>query len=94
MHTIARYMYLGSRRPRGRNYHTSRRTRHELQAHHGHVALLNRPRAAPAMVLMCCVNVNDTPTGWQGLRTEPVASVPGRDATHARARANDVRYDE
>ena len=28
----------------------SRRTRHELQAHHGHVALLNRPRAGPALV--------------------------------------------
>ena len=27
------------------DYHISRRTRHELQAHHGHVALLNRPRA-------------------------------------------------
>ena len=44
------------------------------------------------MVLMCCVNVNDTPRNCR-LRTEPVASVP--DATpHARARANDVRYDE
>ena len=42
--------YLGSRRSRGRNYHTPRRSRHELQAHHGHVALLNRPRAVPAMV--------------------------------------------
>ena len=77
----------------GRNYHTSRRTRHELQAHHGHVALLNRPRSAPAMVLMCCVNVNvvcmnmnDTPRG----RTEAVAAcrtrrhTPGRvQTTHA-----------
>ena len=27
------------RRSRGRDYHISRRTRHELQAHHGHVAL-------------------------------------------------------
>ena len=41
---------LGGRRSRGRNYHTPRRSRHELQAHHGHVALLNRPRAVPAMV--------------------------------------------
>jgi hypothetical protein len=38
--------------------HTARRTRHELQAHlqssyhHGHVALLNRPRALPDMVLL------------------------------------------
>ena len=40
--------YLGGRRSRGRNYHISRRTRHELQAHHVHVALLNRPRAEPA----------------------------------------------
>ena len=31
---------LGGRRSRGRNYHISRRTRHELQAHHVHVALL------------------------------------------------------
>ena len=37
--------YLSGRRSRGRDYHISRRTRHELQAHHGHVALLNRPRA-------------------------------------------------
>ena len=26
--------------------------RHELQAHHGHVALLNRPRAGPALCEM------------------------------------------
>ena len=38
------------RRSRGRDYHISRRTRHELQAHHRHVALLNRPRAGPALV--------------------------------------------
>ena len=41
----ARGGYLSGRRSRGRDYHISRRTRHELQAHHGHVALLNRPRA-------------------------------------------------
>ena len=53
------HSYLGGRRSRGRDYHISRRTRHELQAHHGHVALLNRPRAGPALVCECeCVNVN------------------------------------
>ena len=31
-------------------YHIPRRTRHELQAHHGHVTILNRPRAGPALV--------------------------------------------
>ena len=35
---------------RGRDYHITRRTRHELQAHHGPVALLNRPCAGPALV--------------------------------------------
>ena len=40
--TIAR-LYLSGRRSRGRDYHISRRTRHELQAHHGHVTILNRP---------------------------------------------------
>ena len=50
--------YLSGRRSRGRDYHISRCTRHELQAHHlGHVALLNRPRAGPALVCDC-VNVN------------------------------------
>ena len=44
------HSYLGGRRSRGRDYHISRCTRHELQAHHGHVALLNRPRAGPALV--------------------------------------------
>ena len=42
--------YLSGRRSRGRDYHISRCTRHELQAHHGHVALLNRPRAGPALL--------------------------------------------
>jgi hypothetical protein len=57
LHTIGPSRgYLGSREPsyfsetsRGCNYHTPRRSRQELQAHPGHVALLNRPRAAPAM---------------------------------------------
>ena len=50
--TIARLSRsaLGGRRYHGRDYHISRCTRHELQAHHGHVALLNRPRAGPALV--------------------------------------------
>ena len=29
------------------------RTRHELKAHHGHVALQTAPLRLPAMVLMC-----------------------------------------
>ena len=45
---------LGGRRSRGRDYHISRRTRHELHAHHGHVALLNRPRVGPSCA---CVSV-------------------------------------
>ena len=61
--TIARL----SQRPsfsRTRDYHISRCTRHELQAHHGHVALLNRPRAGSALVceVLCeceCVSVCD-----------------------------------
>jgi hypothetical protein len=40
---------------RGRsNYQdASRRTRNELQAHHGHVTLLSSPHSLPAMVLIC-----------------------------------------
>ena len=61
--TIARL----SQRPsfsRTRLYHISRRTRHELQAHHGHVALLNRLLRDPPwrVKLLCeceCVSVCD-----------------------------------
>jgi hypothetical protein len=54
LHTIARLPGLPvSRQPFSRTQlpYSSLCSRHELQAHHGHVALvLNRPRAAPAMV--------------------------------------------
>ena len=51
VHRVTRPLRGISRWPsfsRTRDYHISRCTRHELQAHHGHVALLNRPRAGPA----------------------------------------------
>ena len=52
-HPIAHHRccgYLSSHRSRRRNYHTSRRTRHELQAHHGHVALVTATVRYRAMV--------------------------------------------
>ena len=58
--TMIARLNIGGRRSRGRNYHISRRTRHELQAHHGHVALLNRPRAGLVRDLgvKCLCDVN------------------------------------
>ena len=78
--TIARLSRsaLGGRRYHGRDYHISRGTRHELQAHHGYVAILNRPRAGSALVsevddLMCvkvCLGCDFLHTG------APVAVTP------------------